>query len=139
MATWMLGLHFKETWQKVIPENSVSFGVFSHSKGLGATSSSGVSWGKFRRPRKRFRGGFPQHLSPSLVCSSGTLGQIPSASKKVPWRVPPTFVSQSCLFFWDLGANSAGLKKGSLGSVEGSPNFSLNLSPSLLWLCGRFP
>ena len=24
-------------------------------------------------------------------------------------------------------------------SVEGSPNFSLHLSPSLLWLCGRFP
>ena len=75
--------------------NSVSFGVFSHSKGLGAKSASGVSWGKFRRPRKRFCGGFPQHLSPSLVCSSGTLGQIPLASKKVLWvlwKVPPTFL-----------------------------------------------
>ena len=113
---------------RVFFSNSVSFGAFRHSKGLGANSASGVSWGKFRRPRKRFCGGFPQHLSPSLVCSSG--------------------------------ASSAGLEKGSLGSLEGSPNFSLHLSPtllfekgfvdgspnfslhlspSLLWLCGRFP
>ena len=153
-------------------------------------------------------------MSPSLVCSSGTLGQIPLASKKVLWvlwKVPPTFlsiclpvfsskkncgrfpqlflafvsqsflvmwkvpltllciclpvfsgyvegspnscahlslnilfekgsaegspniVSQACLFFWVLGANSAGLEKSSLGSVEGSPEFSFFLSPSLLF------
>ena len=106
---------------RVFFPNSVSFGAFCHSKGLGANSASGVSWGKFRRPRKRFCGGFPQHLSPSLVCSSG--------------------------------ASYAGLEKGSVGSVEGSPNFSLHLSPTLLFekgfvdgspnfslcICGRFP
>ena len=50
-------------YRSVFFPNSVSFGVFSHSKGLGATSSSGVSWGKFRWPRKRFSefcGRFPQ-------------------------------------------------------------------------------
>ena len=45
----------------------------------------------------------------------------------------PNIVSQACLFFWVLGANSAGLEKSSLGSVEGSPEFSFFLSPSLLF------
>ena len=40
-----------------------------------------------------------------------------------------------------LRADSAGLEKGSPGSVEGSPNFSSHLSPSLLLkrFCGRSP
>ena len=65
----------------------------------------------------------------SFFPNSGlALGSL--AIVKVSGRPPP-------LAF--LGANSAGLEKGSLGSVEGSPNFSLHLSRSLLWLCGRFP
>ncbi len=164
----------------------VSFRVFSHSKGFEANSSNGVASGKFRRPQKRFCRRFPQlvftfvsqHLSPTSL-----LGQIPSASKKVLWRVPPTiqffiFVSQhlsprsllgqspsalnkvlwrapptilySCLPTFvsqeSLGANSVSFEK---GSMEGSPNYSLYLSPNICLpvsqsslrkrLCGRFP
>ena len=70
------------------------------------------------------------HLTPLYVC-------LPNfSSKKVLWKVPPTFVSQSCLFFWDLGANSAGLEKGSLGSVEGSPSSSVHLSPNFVFETG---
>ena len=41
----------------------------------------------------------------------------------------PIFVSQSCLFFWIVGANSGGLEKGCLGFLEDFANFSLDLSP----------
>ena len=97
---------------------------------------------------------FSLHLSPSLVCSSGALGQIPSASKKVLWRVPPTLL-YICLpvlsvllgpwgkfrrprkrfcggfpqRFYTFVSQSS-LRKSYL---EGSPNFSLHLSPRLLF------
>ena len=109
-------------------------------------------WGKFRWPRKRFSGfcgRFPQLFFTFVSQRSLVMWEAPLtllyfclpifSSKKLLWKVLPTFVSQSCLFFWGLGANSAGLEKGSPGSVEGSPNFSLHLSPSVLWLCGRLP
>ena len=83
---------------------SVGFGVFSHSKGLGATSSSGVSWGKFRRPRKRFCGGFPQHLClPVLSVLLGPWGKFRWPRKRFSGfcgRFPQlffAFVSQSSL------------------------------------------
>ena len=92
---------------KIIFPNSVSFGVFSHSKGLGATS---LLW--------RF------------------LGQIPSASKKVLWvlwKVPPT-VLYICLpvfsgYVEGSPNSSVHLSPNFLfekGSVEGSPNFFRN-------------
>ena len=67
-----------EWWFCTVCETSTFVEVFSPT--AVANSSSGVAWGKFRRPRKRFCGGFPQHLSPSLVPSSVILGQIPLAS-----------------------------------------------------------
>ena len=93
--------------------SSVSFGVFSHSKVSGQTSPFAVPWGR----------------SLSLP--------------KVLWRVPPTVlyihprVRPTLLFIclplfsgllgWFLGADPCSLRK---GSVEGSPNSSLPLSPS---------
>ena len=73
--------------------NSVSFGVFSHSKG--------VLCSKWLSPPKRFFGVFPKQFF--------------------------TFVSQSPAVFW---ANGCCFRK---GSVEGSANYSLHLSPKLLY------
>ena len=92
--------------------NSVSFGVFSHSKGLRATSSSGVSWGRFRWPRKRFSGfcgRFPQLFFTFVSQSS---------PQKVLWKVPPTLLC-ICLPVFS-------------GYVEGSPDSSVHLSSNFL-------
>ena len=73
--------------------NSVSFGVFSRSKG--------VLCSKWLSPPKRFFGVFPKQFF--------------------------TFVSQCPAVFW---ANGCCFRK---ASVEGSANYSLHLSPKLLY------
>ena len=73
--------------------NSVSFGVFSRSKGILCS--------KWLSPPKRFFGVFPKQFF--------------------------TFVSQCPAVFW---ANGCCFRK---ASVEGSANYSLHLSPKLLY------
>lgn len=78
--------------------NCGSFGVFSHSKGfeappMGCLGKFPSAWEKvlYRRFPQLVFTFVSQHLFPTSL-----LGQIPSASKRVQWRVPPTimFVSQ---------------------------------------------
>ena len=88
---------------------SVSFGVFSHSKGGGfkmTRLSSGVLCSKWLSPPKRVFGVFPK-----LFC---------------------TFVSEPPAV---LGVNGCCFRK---GSAEGSPNYSLHLSPKWLLFHKKF-
>ena len=69
-------------------------------------------------------------LGPKLtgLSSGGSLGAMAFVSEKVLWRVPPTVLLYTCLLRFS-GANGCCFRKGSL---QGAPNCSLHLSPSLL-------
>ena len=97
--------------------NSSSFGVFSHSKGFGPELLSDSLW---------FSGADPSWAARRFF------GRFHQGSTKVPPKFfkfrGVSLVSQSPAVFW---ANGCCFRK---GSVEGSANYSLHLSPKWLLL-----
>ena len=82
--------------------NSVSFGVFSHSTGLGGKMKRLSSWGITLRQvafaSQKVLWSVPQTVfSMCLTVSCHFFGQMAVASEKVLWRVPPLHLSLSVL------------------------------------------
>ena len=123
--------------------NSVSFGVFSHSKG--------VLCSKWLSPPKRFFGVFPKQFFTFVSRSLAFFfGQMAVASEKVQWRVPPTILYiclPSCfikalwrvpptVLYIDLPVSSWGQSCMNCSHVSHIQIQSEENNPSCCWLLG---